>query len=109
MNSEAAREPTAREPEVTEEAQPAEMPQPRIKQRRGFAAMNKDAHRELARSGGVAAHAMGLAHQFTSELAREAGRKGGVTTAANREHMAAIGRKGGLGKRGFRKELSDAE
>ncbi len=109
MNSEAVREHTAREPEVTEEAQPAELPQPRIKQRRGFAAMNKDAHRELARSGGMAAHAMGLAHQFTSELAREAGRKGGVKTAANREHMAAIGRKGGLGKRGFRKELSDAE
>lgn len=71
--------------------------------------MDKEAHRAIARAGGVAAHAAGLAHRFTSELAREAGKKGGATTAANREHMAAIGRRGGLGKRGFRKETRDAK
>lgn len=79
----------------------------RAKQRRGFAAMDKEAHRKLARAGGVAAHAAGLAHRFTSDQAREAGKKGGATTATDREHMRAIGRKGGLGKRGFRKETDD--
>jgi hypothetical protein len=52
---------------------------------------------------------VGLAHRFTSELAREAGKKGGATTAADREHMREIGRKGGYGKRGFRKETGDAK
>ena len=79
------------------------------KQRRGFAVMDKQAHREIARAGGVAAHAVGLAHRFTSELAREAGRKGGATTAADREHMRAIGRKGGLSKCAARRNRSDAK
>ena len=66
--------------------------------------MDREAHRELARSGGVAAHAYGLAHRFTSEQAREAGKKGGAKTASNREHMAEIGRKGGFAKRGYRQD-----
>ena len=90
-------------PATTEEADAVK---PRVKQRRGFAAMDKDAHRELARSGGVAAHAAGMAHKFSSEQAREAGKKGGRTTSANREHMAEIGRRGGIGKRGHRKGQS---
>ena len=73
-----------------------ETPKPKL--HRGFAAMNKEAHRELARSGGVTAHALGLAHSFTSEEGRAAGKKGGATTSANREHMAAIGRMGGIAK-----------
>ena len=80
----------------------ADAVKPRVKQRRGFAAMDKEEHRELARSGGVAAHAAGLAHKFSSEKAREAGKKGGRTTSANREHMVEIGRRGGYAKRGFR-------
>ena len=79
---------------------------PRVKQRRGFAVMDKEEHRELARSGGVAAHAAGLAHKFSSEKAREAGQKGGRTTSANREHMAEIGRRGGHARRGHRKGQS---
>lgn len=90
--------------QATDEAAPK-----RAKQRRGFAVMDKEAHRKIARAGGVAAHAVGLAHRFTSELAREAGKKGGATTAADREHMREIGRKGGHGKRGFRKETGDAK
>ncbi len=39
---------------TTEEADAVK---PRVKQRRGFAVMDKEEHRELARSGGVAAHA----------------------------------------------------
>ena len=90
--------------QATDEAAPM-----RAKQRRGFAVMDQEAHREIARAGGVAAHAVGLANQFTSEKAREAGKKGGAAIAADREHMRAIGRKGGLGKRGFRKVRTDAK
>lgn len=44
---------------------------------RGFAAMDPDKQREIASKGGKAAHEQGVAHEFTSEEAREAGRKGG--------------------------------
>ncbi|HVH35854.1 MAG TPA: KGG domain-containing protein, partial [Tahibacter sp.] len=44
---------------------------------------------------GRAAHARGTAHEFTSEEAREAGRKGGEAVSQNRQHMAEIGRRGG--------------
>ncbi len=62
----------------------------------GFAKMNKEVQREIAKKGGIAAHQNGKAHKFTNEEAREAGKKGGVTTSKNRAHMAMIGRKGGL-------------
>lgn len=62
---------------------------------RGFAAMSPEKQREIARLGGHAAHERGKAHEFTSEEARNAGRKGGVRVSRNREHMAAIGKKGG--------------
>jgi general stress protein YciG len=39
---------------------------------------------ELAKRGGKAAHRAGTAHQFTSEEARVAGRKGGIATHAKR-------------------------
>jgi uncharacterized protein len=44
---------------------------------RGFASMDEDKQREIASKGGKAAHEKGTAHEFTSEEAREAGRKGG--------------------------------
>ncbi len=44
---------------------------------RGFAGMDADQQRQIASAGGRAAHASGHAHEFTSEEAREAGRKGG--------------------------------
>lgn len=44
---------------------------------RGFAGMNPQQQREIASEGGRAAHASGHAHEFTSEEARAAGRKGG--------------------------------
>ena len=100
METEAATTNEAIEAEAPTTDEPAteEVPKPKPKLHRGFAAMNKEAHRELARSGGVAAHALGLAHSFTSEEGRAAGKKGGATTSANREHMAAIGRMGGIAK-----------
>lgn len=63
---------------------------------RGFASMDEQTKREIARRGGRAAHAKGTAHEFSTEEAREAGRKGGLAVSQNRAHMAAIGRKGGL-------------
>jgi len=62
---------------------------------RGFASMDEDKQREIASKGGKAAHEKGTAHEFTSEEARKAGRKGGETTSQDREHMAKIGREGG--------------
>jgi general stress protein YciG len=47
---------------------------------RGFAAMDRKLVSEIARKGGKAAHSAGTAHEFTSEEAREAGRKGGQAT-----------------------------
>lgn len=45
--------------------------------RQGFASMDPEKQRRIASQGGKTAHDKGKAHQFTSEEAREAGRKGG--------------------------------
>jgi general stress protein YciG len=68
---------------------------PRGRSNRGFASMDRSKQREIASKGGRAAHQKGTAHEFDSGEARAAGRKGGVTVSRNREHMAAIGRRGG--------------
>jgi len=62
---------------------------------RGFASMDRGKQREIASKGGKAAHAKGNAHEFDSDEARNAGRKGGQAVSRNREHMAMIGRRGG--------------
>jgi general stress protein YciG len=46
----------------------------------GFASMDEDERRKIASKGGKAAHERGTAHEFTSEEAREAGRKGGQSS-----------------------------
>jgi general stress protein YciG len=50
---------------------------------RGFAGMDRARQREIASAGGRAAHQRGTAHEFTSEEAREAGRKGGGNSRAS--------------------------
>ena len=45
---------------------------------RGFASMDRDKQREIASKGGRAAHKKGTAHEWTSEEAQVAGRKGGL-------------------------------
>src|SRR5436189_6224304 len=60
---------------------------------RGFASMDPQRQREIASEGGRAAHEKGTAHEFTSEEAREAGRKGGMARSANRR--AAMNPSGG--------------
>jgi general stress protein YciG len=51
---------------------------------RGFAAMDRTLVSEIARKGGRAAHAAGTAHEFTTDEARAAGRKGGHATRQKR-------------------------
>ena len=63
--------------------------------KRGFASMDASKQREIASKGGRAAHAKGTAHEFTSDEARVAGRKGGEAVSRDRAHMSAIGREGG--------------
>src|SRR5687767_15860017 len=63
--------------------------------KRGFASMDPSKQREIASKGGRAAHSKGTAHEFTSDEARVAGRKGGEAVSRDRAHMAAIGREGG--------------
>ncbi|HEX8795967.1 MAG TPA: KGG domain-containing protein [Polyangiaceae bacterium] len=69
----------------------------------GFAAMDPTRLRAIAREGGLAAHAEGKAHQFTSEEARQAGKKGGRSVSRDRDYMAEIGRRGGRARKGKRK------
>lgn len=44
---------------------------------RGFASMDPQRQKEIASAGGRAAHKQGVAHEWSSDEAREAGRKGG--------------------------------
>lgn len=77
---------------------------------RGFASMNEQKQREIASLGGRAAHESGNAHEFSSDEAREAGRKGGQIVSRNREHMSEIGRRGGQSsgsRRGQKNESSE--
>lgn len=69
---------------------------------RGFASMDPEKQKEIARKGGRAAHEKGTAHEFTSDEARAAGRKGGERVSANRDHMSRIGRLGGKHSAGRR-------
>jgi general stress protein YciG len=51
---------------------------------RGFAVMDPEKRRRISSVGGRAAHEKGTGHEFTSDEAREAGRKGGRARAAAR-------------------------
>jgi general stress protein YciG len=55
------------------------------KEDRGFASMDCVKQREIASKGGKAAHEKGTAHEWTSEEAREAGRKGGMASHRRRQ------------------------
>lgn len=55
------------------------------KSRRGFAAMDADTQRRIASQGGRASHESGRGHRFSTEEAREAGRKGGLVSRKTRK------------------------
>lgn len=59
----------------------------RGKERRGFASMSREKQREIASKGGRAAHQKGTAHEWTSDEARVAGRKGGQISRGGRGRM----------------------
>jgi uncharacterized protein len=59
------------------------------KERRGFASMSPEKQREIASKGGRAAHAKGTAHEWTSEEARSAGRKGGQISRGGRGRLSS--------------------
>lgn len=65
---------------------------------RGFAAMSEELQRQIASQGGRTAHKRGVAHEFTPEEARRAGRKGGEVVSRDRTHMARIGHKGAVAR-----------
>ena len=62
----------------------------RPRARRGFAVMDADRVREIARLGGKAAHDAGTAHEFTADEARSAGRKGGLAPHKPRRRKAEM-------------------
>ena len=49
--------------------------------------MDRAKQREIASKGGKAAHTKGTAHEWTSEEAREAGRKGGMASHRRRGEL----------------------
>jgi general stress protein YciG len=63
---------------VTQQEVP--MPADRKGRGRGFASMDPNKQREIASKGGRAAHVQGTAHEWNSDEARAAGRKGGAAS-----------------------------
>jgi general stress protein YciG len=64
---------------------------PVAKEDRGFASMDRAKQREIASKGGKAAHQKGTAHEWTSEEAREAGRKGGMASHRRKQEAREAG------------------
>ena len=63
--------------------------------------MDRAKQREIASKGGKAAHQKGTAHEWTSDEARDAGRKGGLASHKRRREQMAGG--SGMG------EMSESE
>ena len=61
------------------------------KEDRGFASMDRNKQRDIASKGGKAAHQKGTAHEWTSEEAREAGRKGGMASHRRKQQQGGGG------------------
>jgi uncharacterized protein len=58
------------------------------KEDRGFASMDRTKQRDIASKGGKAAHQKGTAHEWKSEEAREAGRKGGMASHRRKQQQS---------------------
>jgi general stress protein YciG len=76
--------PSTSDPPEEQKSEPAAAEPPKPRRPRGFAAMDRSKVSEIASKGGKAAHAAGTAHQFTSDEARAAGKKGGVAPHVRR-------------------------
>jgi len=64
--------------------------------------MDRAKQREIASKGGKAAHQKGTAHEWTSEEARDAGRKGGIASHRRRRELS-----GGESDRGSSADSGD--
>ena len=82
---------------------PATASDEKPKLRRGFALIPKETLRQWASLGGKVSQQEKNAHRFTSETAREAGKRGGEAIAKDREYMRELGRRGGNAKAQARK------
>lgn len=82
---------TPEETDTTEATNSAPAPAAKPRKPRGFAAMDRKKVSEIAAKGGKAAHAAGTAHQFTSDEARVAGKKGGVAPHVRRGRGPRVG------------------
>ena len=74
------------------------------KEDRGFASMDRSKQRDIASKGGKAAHQKGTAHEWTSEEAREAGRKGGMASHRRKQQQQQGGGESGEGGGGGQNE-----
>ena len=61
-----------------------------VRRPRGFAALDATARSAISRKGGQAAHRAGTAHKFTTDEAREAGKKGSQVTHARRRTSTPV-------------------
>ena len=92
------------EPMTTTEGQaPEAASDEKPKLRRGFALIPKETLRQWASLGGKVSQQEKNAHRFTSETAREAGKRGGEAIAKDRAYMRELGRRGGNAKAQARK------
>ncbi len=64
---------------------------------RGFAGMDEEKQREIASKGGKAAYEKGTAHEFTSEEAAGAGRKGSQARGGSSSDSESVGGRGFAG------------
>lgn len=70
----------------------------------GFASLTPEQRRAICRRGGIAAHASGRAHKFTTAEATAAGKKGGAALAKRgREYFVELGKRGGAASSTARK------
>ena len=77
---------------------------------RGFAGMDPERQRQISSQGGKAAHQKGTAHEFDSEEAREAGRKGGMVSGGRRRaREQGGGGSSGSGEQSEGTEMGESE
>ena len=77
---------------------------------RGFAGMDPERQRQISSQGGKAAHQKGTAHEFDSNEAREAGRKGGMVSGGRRRaREQAQGRPSQTEREGSEREREQSE
>jgi len=69
--------------------------------------MDRAKQREIASKGGKAAHQKGTAHEWTSEEARDAGRKGGI--ASHRRRREQMGGETGTMESGSEAAIAQGE